>query len=169
MRYLTIVRHSEAAPGSSDVARVLTPRGRDQALWLRAQASDPDGLGRFGPTTALVSSAARTRETYATAFAGTPFVQALATSDLIYNGRRDVRADDLLAALAEIDPVVQSLLVVAHSPTVLELLAALAGEELPEEVRTEGFPVGAAFVVTLPDQPISRTNERLVAAYVPPL
>ena len=71
MRYLTIVRHCEATPNENDFVRTLTERGRRQAEEIRDRVLDPEQLGQYGPVTALVSAAARTRETYALAFAGT--------------------------------------------------------------------------------------------------
>ena len=106
MRYLTVVRHAKASPGEpgvSDFVRTLNKRGRDECARLRKWASDPKELGRFGPTTALVSSAERTRETFRRAFHGTAFVEHCEFSELIYNGRRDVSAEDLLIDLAAID------------------------------------------------------------------
>jgi phosphohistidine phosphatase len=166
MRYLTIVRHCEAEPGTPDVERTLTERGRRQAQWLRTQVLDSSALGAFGPTTALVSGAARTRETYALAFAGTPFVQAVETSELIYNGRREVSGDDLLATMAELDPVTQSLLIVAHNPSVLELVLSLA-DHVPTVLREGDYPLGGAFVFALDDAPVARATYPLVGTYVP--
>jgi phosphohistidine phosphatase SixA len=168
MRFLTIVRHCEAEPGSADYDRVLTAAGRAQGRHLREQVETGD-LSAFGPATALVSSASRTRETYALAFAGTPFVRALETSDLIYNGKRDVSATDLLSALAEIDPVTENLLVVAHNPSVYELAATLA-DELPEALIRSGFAVGSAVVMEIrDDQPISLEKGRVIAVVEAPL
>ena len=113
MRYVTIVRHCESSPaksGESDYERVLSDKGKDQAQQLRSWAMDSQALAKYGPTTALVSSAARTRETFKRAFEDTPFVKTVNFSELIYNGKRDVSAEDLLIDLAAIDSVVTSLL-----------------------------------------------------------
>jgi phosphohistidine phosphatase len=169
VRSLIIVRHAKAAApvkGQRDYDRPLTKRGRAQSERLREWASDPDALGTFGPTTALVSGSLRTRETYAVAFAGTPLVHALETSDLIYNGKRDVSAVDLVSELSAIDPVTESLLLVAHNPSVLELaltvsagpIAALAGGR---------YPLGAALVFALRDEPIGLGPYEFVTAFVP--
>lgn len=169
MRSLVIVRHAKAAAAQkrhSDFDRPLTKRGRAQSERLRVWASDPESLGRFGPVTALVSGSARTRETYAVAFAGTPFVHALETSDLIYNGTRDVSGRDLLAELATIDPVTESLMVVAHNPTVLELAYDLAAGPIPALIDGR-FPLAAAIVFELPDAPIGPGPYRFVEAFVP--
>jgi phosphohistidine phosphatase SixA len=74
VRYLTIVRHAKAEKATSDQRdfdRKLSGRGRRECEQLRAWANDTSELGRFGPTTALVSAAARTKETFRRAFAGT--------------------------------------------------------------------------------------------------
>jgi len=169
VRYLTIVRHAKAekpVPDQRDFDRTLSDRGRRQCEQLRAWASDESELGRFGPTTALVSASARTRETFQRAFEATPFVTACSFSELIYNGQRDVSAEDLLSDLAAIDPVTTSLLVVGHNPTVLELLWTLA-PELPLSHR-EGYPTAGAFVLAIPeDRQIGLANYDVVAKYIP--
>ncbi len=169
MRYLTIIRHAKAEKATKDQLdfdRKLSERGRRQCEQLRVWSSDTSELARFGPTTALVSSSARTNETFQRAFAGTPFAGERVLSELIYNGQRHVSAEDLLIDLAAIDPVTTSLAVVAHNPTVLELLWLLV-DELPESLRA-GFPLGGAYVLELPDdQPIGLAHYPLVAQYVP--
>jgi phosphohistidine phosphatase SixA len=169
VRYLTIVRHAKAEKATSgqlDFERKLSDRGRRQCEQLRVWASDENELGRFGPTTALVSSAARTKETFRRAFGETDFAGERVLSELIYNGQRHVSAEDLLIDLASIDPVTTSLAVVAHNPTVLELLWSLV-EELPESLRV-GFPLGGAYVLAIPDdRPIGLGHFPLVARYVP--
>jgi phosphohistidine phosphatase len=166
---LTVVRHAKAeraAPEQSDFDRRLNDRGRRQCEALRAWASDAGELGTYGPTTALVSAAARTRETYQRAFEGTPFVAACTFSELIYNGQRDVSAEDVLIDLAAIDPVTTSLLVVGHNPTVLEFIWNLC-EELPDSLR-EGYPLAGAYVLGLPDdEQVGPGPYPLVARYVP--
>lgn len=170
MRYLTVVRHAKARPaepGASDYDRPLSGRGRRQCAELREWAVDPRALGSFGPVTALVSSAARTRETFERSFADTDFVAAVHYSELIYNGRRDVSAEDLLIDLSSVDPVTTSLLVVAHNPTVHELVASLA-RDVPEELTQRGYPLGGAYVFELrEDQPIGLARYPMVAKFIP--
>jgi phosphohistidine phosphatase len=169
VRYLTIVRHAKAEKAAADQRdkdRELNARGRRQCEQLRTWASDSGELGRFGPTTALVSAAARTKETFERAFDGTTFVATHVESDLIYNGLHDVTAEDVLIDLAAIDPVTTSLLVVGHNPTMLELLATLV-RDLPRQLR-ENYPLAGAFVVALlDDQPVGLGPYELVARYVP--
>jgi phosphohistidine phosphatase SixA len=170
VRYLTIVRHAKAMQahaGQPDYERTLSDRGTRQCAQLRAWALDGGALGRFGPTTALVSSAARTRETFARSFGETTFVAQCHFSDLIYNGVRDVSAEDILIDLAAIDPVNTSLLVVAHNPSVLELLLLLA-DKTPKAVLREGYPLGGAFVLALDENDqIGPGPYELVESYVP--
>jgi phosphohistidine phosphatase len=169
MRFLTIVRHAKAEKESddgTDYSRRLNGRGRRQCEVLRGWASDDEELGQFGPTTALVSSAARTAETFRLAFEGTPFVRAVHASALIYNGRRRVTAEDVLIDLAAIDPVTTSLLLVGHNPTVLELLLTL-GSDLPLEFAHE-YPLAGAYVLALrDDEPIGLGPYEFVRRYVP--
>jgi phosphohistidine phosphatase len=172
MRYLTIVRHAHALPavaGGSDKERVLSEDGVLQCAQLREWANDRDELGKFGPVVALVSSAERTRETFERSFAGSPFVRDVHFSDLIYNGVREVTGEDLLSEIASVDTVLTSLLVVAHSPTVQELFTQLAGS-IPSELLKDGYPLGGAFVLALPeDEHIGLNEYELVASFVPAL
>jgi phosphohistidine phosphatase len=170
VRYLIVVRHAKAVPhdaGIEDFDRPLTDKGRRQAMALREWASDPDALGAYGPVTALVSASARTRETYALGFAGTPFVHALETSSLIYNGRRDVSPEDVLTELAAIDPVNESLMVVGHNPTVFELVHLLADGKV-DALSGNKYPLGAAVVLKLrDDEPIGLRLYPFVRSFVP--
>lgn len=170
MRYLTIVRHAEAedaAASGRDYDRALTKRGRRQCEQLRALAMDPNELGRFGPVSALVSGATRARETFTRAFEGTDFVAHVDYSDLIYNGHRAISAEDVLIDLAAIDPVTTSLLVVAHNPTLAELVSVLA-RHVPAPLAPGHLPKAAVVVLALEDdRPIGLARYDAVAAYRP--
>lgn len=169
MRFLIIVRHAEAMPaalGAADFDRHVSPRGREQCAQVRAWAADPSALGAYGPAVALVSSAVRTCETFDLAFNGTPLVSASVTSEKIYNGRHVVAADDLLGVMQAMDPMTSSLLVVAHNPTVTELLDYL-GVARPASAH-DGVAVGSVYVVRIAsDTVIDRGPYSLVASYVP--
>jgi phosphohistidine phosphatase SixA len=169
VRFLTIVRHAKAERNSSDgsdFARGLNGKGHRQCRQLRIWASDDKELGRFGPVTALVSSAARTTETFRDAFEGTPLVADHQESTLIYNGLRHVSAEDVLIDLAAIDPVTTSLMVVGHNPTVLDLLVMVT-KDLPLEFSRE-YPLAGAYVLELrDDEPIGPGPYSFVARYVP--
>ncbi len=166
VRSLLIVRHAKATPalvGALDVARALSERGVAQCAQLRAWANDPHELGRFGPVVALVSSARRTRETFEFAFGDTPLVHEAVFSEAIYNGVRDVSGDQLLRALGELDDGVRSLMVVAHNPSVLELLWRFSPESARERFRT-----GSAYVVALAETTrVEAGVGELVAHYAP--
>ncbi len=170
VRYLTIVRHAKASPaaaGESDFDRSLNKRGREQCEQLHVWASEEKELAKYGPTTALVSASARTRETFTRSFEGTPFVEHVEFSALIYNGIRDVAAEDLLIDLAAVDPVTTSLLVVAHNPTVHELMLVLA-RSLPKTLRHDHYPLGGAYVLALPDdRPVGLAHYDVVESFVP--
>jgi phosphohistidine phosphatase len=170
VRYLTIVRHAKAAPavaGQSDFDRILNKRGREECEQLHEWANSQKKLGKYGPTTALVSTSARTRETFTRSFDGTPFVERVDFSDLIYNGHRDVSAEDLLIDLAAIDPVTSSLLVVAHNPTVHELMFSLA-LKLPKSISHEHYPLGGAYVLELPDdRQVGLSRYQVVDSFIP--
>ena len=170
VRYLTIVRHAKATPasaGGDDLERPLSGRGREQCRRLREWARDPEALGRFGPTVALVSAARRTTETFERAFAGTPYVTSVTFSGAIYNGRRMVDTGDLLAQLVAVDPGTSSLLVVAHNPTVLECVLDLT-TRIPTSLRDGHYPLGGAYVLELPDDLVVGSGPYpLVASYLP--
>jgi len=117
MRYLTVCD-----------MRVLRGQLRSRTSLAREQTRTQEcerlpRVGRATPTTAstgddaLVSFAARTRETFRRAFHGTRSWSNANSASSSYNGRRDVSAEDLLIDLAAIDPVTTSLLVVRHNPT----------------------------------------------------
>jgi len=87
-------------------------------------------------------------------------------SELIYNGKRDVSAEDLLIDLAAIDTVATSLLLVAHNPSVHELVFSLM-QELPDVLKGE-YPLGGAFVLAIPDnQQIGLVQYELVDSFIP--
>ena len=166
MRFLTIVRHCEAEPGTDDFARTLTDRGRRQAEEIRARVLGSDQLAQYGPVTALVSSSARTRETYALGFAGTAFIHALETSELIYNGQREVTPYEVLEQLAAIDPVRESLLVIGHFPWVWQLVSELT-EEMPEPLVSD-YPLGTAVVLAIPeDEQVGLRHYEVAAVFIP--
>jgi len=144
MRYLTVVRHaksSPAKPGESDFARTLNKRGREECERLREWASDPDELGRYGPTTALVSSAARTRETFRRPFThGVRGAMRIQRAHLQRASRRQRRrppdrsrrhrsGDDVAAGRGA-------------QPTVHEVMITLA-KDLPKSLRGDHYALGA--------------------------
>jgi phosphohistidine phosphatase len=170
VRYLTIVRHAKSTPAppmGSDFERPLNGRGKKQCKQLRAWAEDEQALGRFGPVSALVSSAERTRETFERSFGGTPWVISQEFNKSIYGGVREVTGQNLLRALIEFDPVTSSLLLIGHNPSMHEL-AELLAIEIPRELRARGYALGGAYVFALPDaEPIGFKRYEIVASYIP--
>jgi phosphohistidine phosphatase SixA len=170
VRYLIVVRHaksSPAAPGGSDFDRVLSGRGRKQCKQLRVWADDDESLGRYGPVTALVSSAARTRETFERAFEGTAMIAQQVLDKSIYNGTREVSGEDLLHALIDIDPLTTSLMVVAHNPSVHELAIVLA-RVLPDSLRFHNYALGGAYVFALTSgEPLRHERYEIVDSFIP--
>jgi phosphohistidine phosphatase len=111
---LVLVRHAEAAPGSPDELRTLTPEGREQARAvgerLRADGVVPDAV--------LCSPLLRARETAAALDLGEP------------------EADERLAPGATADSVREAVadrgetvLVVGHQPDCGRIAEALTGDE----------------------------------------
>ncbi len=169
MRYLIVVRHASAEdpqPGRGDAERALTKKGRRQCARLRDWAEDPEALGRFGPVTAVVSAATRTRETFERGFAGTTLVAESFESAALYNGRRHVGVADVVAELLAHDVADRSLLVVGHNPTVREVVDAL-GVGVPL-TREAWFPKGGAVVLELGgERPIGAGGHRCVGFFDP--
>jgi phosphohistidine phosphatase len=125
---LVLVRHADAAPGSPDELRTLTPQGREQARALgerlRAEDIEPDAV--------VTSPLLRARETAA----------AL--------GLGEAEADDRLAPGATAEAVRHAVagrgdtvVVVGHQPDCGRIAASLTGGEEPP------FPAAGFVVIDL--------------------
>ena len=125
---LYIVRHAEAAPGSPDELRALTPHGHEQARALgqrlREEGVHPDAI--------LTSPLQRARETARDLGLGTP-----EPSERLAPG---ATLDDVRAAVAGRG---ETVLVVGHQPDCGRVAAALTGEPEP------AFPAAGVVVVDL--------------------
>jgi phosphohistidine phosphatase len=152
MHQLILLRHAKAAtdaPGGADHDRPLTESGRTSALAI-GQALRKAGLV---PDVVLVSSAARTQQTFeALEAAGLwdewPNVDTLPT--LYMATPNQIR--DLLRDLPE---TVRSALVIGHNPGLHDLAITLSGpaNPRPELARLrDSFPTAslAEFLVTTP-------------------
>ena len=118
MKRLYCLRHAKAVAKdpADDVDRVLAPRGRRQ---MKAVAGFI-GETRIRPDRALVSPAARTRETWArTGFKDVPTV----FEARIY----EASLETLLDVLREADDAARSLVMVGHNPGFEGLMRGLAG------------------------------------------
>jgi len=159
------MRHAKAEPfAETDHARRLTDRGvagaRDVGAYLRDAGITPDF--------ALVSSAERTRDTWAAvsevAGAGSARVRF---DDAVFTGSPDV----VLEALQAAPPDASTVVFVGHNPTAAYLCHLLDdGEGEPSAVSglLEGFPPGAVAVIEVgvPWAELAAETGRLVGYYV---
>ncbi len=144
MKQLILMRHAKAekdAPSGEDFDRSLTERGREEAR------SVANALKAYGikPDLALVSSAARTQETFGQVQAVLGNIPAL-ISDSFYNANSDV----LRLAIEAHEEEGTCVLVVAHNPGVQYLVAdylfeGAAGAEVVDKVRGN-YPTATATV-----------------------
>lgn len=138
-----MVRHATAEPSAaSDHERELTDRGRDDATaagaWLALQGLVPDR--------ALVSDAARTRDTWEALCKGAGWALD-ATLDAGLYAAGPETALDLLRATPE---EARTLLVVGHNPTIAYLAQLLDGGDGDPDAgnaMAHGFPAGALAVL----------------------
>lgn len=149
---LVIIRHAKSdwSRPISDRDRPLADRGRKQApktgAWIAAHIGTPD--------LAIVSTAARTRQTWEAVAAEldeeieTEFSEAAYTFD----GR------NLRRLVAEFPSSAETVALVSHNPAVEELVETLTGEWVP-------MPTSAIAVIRLPDWSSAGMEAgRLVAA-----
>ena len=141
-RRLVVMRHAKAEHhGPTDFDRRLADRGHADAeeagVWLAAQGIRPDH--------ALVSAAARTRETWA-ALAGGAGWELEPELDRGLYAAEPATALDLIAL---VDDAVQSLVVIGHNPTMAYLAQVLGdggGDAALERELLMGFPTSAIAV-----------------------
>ena len=136
MRTLVLFRHSKAEPHrSDDHSRRLSGRGRDDAAevrrWLSKQEIVPDRV--------VVSTSARTRETWELASVGHAVPEY---DDRVY----EASVTDLREVVEETSPDVATLVVVGHNPSIEQLAWALdetdeARERTDRGMRTSGIAV----------------------------
>ncbi|MER5450616.1 histidine phosphatase family protein [Streptomyces sp. NPDC002764] len=143
LRRLVVLRHAKSAwpAGVPDHERPLAPRGRRDAPAAGRALAEADCL----PDLALCSTAVRARQTWELASAqwGTP-------PPVRHDARLYVAEPaDLLDAVHEVSPEVETLLLIGHNPALEELVLELAGDGLDDaldEVRTK-FPTSAIAVL----------------------
>jgi phosphohistidine phosphatase len=143
LRRLVVLRHAKSAwpEGIADDKRPLAPRGLRDAPAAGRALAESDCL----PDLALCSTAVRARQTWDLASAqwGTP--------PPVRHDRRlyGADADELLDVVHEVQPQVETLLLIGHNPGLEELVLELAGDALDDaldEVRTK-FPTSAIAVL----------------------
>lgn len=126
MKRLFVLRHAEAVPKDTeeDVDRVLSARGRGQMERVARHLRDAG----IRPDEALVSPAARTRETWELTRLG----DVPARFDRrIY----EATPDDLLAVLRDAEADANSAILVGHNPGLHELVRQLVGSDRPASLR----------------------------------
>lgn len=139
---LVIIRHAKAEGyAASDVERALSPRGRKDAkaagTWLAGFGVTPD--------VALVSGAARTRETWQLIAEAAGWSTAAEFDEALYGADEDT----VLDLIAATDEAVGTLLVIGHNPTVGMLAQLLDDGDGPAEAVDSlvmGYPTSAVTV-----------------------
>ncbi len=143
-RTLVVMRHAAAeSSGPSDAERALTAHGRTVAVDVGRWLAEHD----VTPTTALVSSALRTRETWAGLREGAGWSLEADLEDGLYAADPDAALDLVRGVAAEAACV----LVLGHNPTMgflAQLLDDGDGSAQDVTAMARGFPTAAAAVLT---------------------
>jgi phosphohistidine phosphatase len=138
-RGLVVMRHAKAEPhGASDAERELAQRGYDDAVAAGRWLADHG----FIPDAALVSSAQRTRSTWAAVAEGGSFDVEPSYSEGLYIAGPETALD----LVRETQPEVTALLVIGHNPTAAYLAQLLddgTGDDDAETQMATGFPTAA--------------------------
>ncbi len=141
-RTLVVMRHSKAEQaGPTDFERVLSPRGRADATaageWLAEQG--------LTASCALVSAAARTRQTWASVAGGAGWD----LEPIFDHGLYAAGPDTALDLVRGLDKSCATALVIGHNPTMAVLAQLLDDGEGDVEASTSmaiGFPTSALTV-----------------------
>ena len=143
---LILLRHAKSdwPEGVADEERPLAERGR------KAAALMGDYLAREGltPELALVSTARRTRETWALVAERLPAGPPMRHEADLYAAS----AEGILRVLRSVDAGCRSVLVLGHNPGMEDLALMLAGHGAAAERRrmAEKYPTGGLAVIDLP-------------------
>ena len=129
MPTLVLLRHSKAEPHrSDDHSRVLAARGRadagDVREWLQRKG--------ISPSVVIVSTAARTRETWSLASVGSV---SPVYDDRVY----EASVPDLLEVLHEVDEAADTVVLVGHNPSVEQLAWALDDSDEARDLTNTGM------------------------------
>jgi phosphohistidine phosphatase len=142
-----LLRHAKAErsqPGERDLARKLADRGRRDAPTLGAY------IARHGlaPDAVLVSTAARTRETWDLVVEELKDLPPVTIDPRLY----DADPEEILAVVKEVGPKVDTLLIVGHNPGLHELATMLiaSGDHDLRQKLNEAFPTSALAVIGFP-------------------
>jgi phosphohistidine phosphatase len=139
MTTLYVLRHADAASGSPDKQRPLTPSGRAAVPKVGAH------LAAHHPTPQLVLCSAAQRATETLDLLGDAVAGAqIVIEDGIYEAGLDQLTDRLRAVPEETSPV----LVIGHNPVLAGLVMDLAGPHAG--AVAERFPAGTLAVLDVP-------------------
>jgi phosphohistidine phosphatase len=146
MRRLILFRHAKSErgqPGETDVLRVLNPRGERDAPRLGAFM-----VKHALPDLAVVSTAARTRQTWQLASAAFNEAPRAVFDDRIY----EASPQRLLQVVKEAPQSVHTLLICGHNPGLEELAAKLiaSGNVDAQRRLADAFPTAALAVIDFP-------------------
>ncbi|MGL5825984.1 MAG: SixA phosphatase family protein [Nocardioides sp.] len=143
MRRLVLTRHARAeAFASSDHDRRLTSAGIQDAHTLGSWLA---GCGVV-PDRALVSTATRTRQTWAALASTAGWAVAPEFDDVVYAGDTDTLIDEI----RETPAAYPTVLLLGHNPAMAYLAQILAdgdGDRAAEEAMIAGFSTSAAAVL----------------------
>ncbi len=153
MKTLIVMRHAKAeqpAVRQSDKERRLNERGRSDATAIALRLA---ALGYGALDRALVSTAARTRETWER-LAPVVTANSIAFADALYLAEADVLADAVRAAAAY-----DRVLLVGHNPGLKALAACFVQSPLPHDADAAlrlqgGLPTANALVFDVEDEPV---------------
>jgi phosphohistidine phosphatase len=157
MRRLLLLRHAKAErsqPGGRDHDRVLAKRGRADAKKLGAYLA----RHAFVPDRAVVSTAARTRETWELLAAAFDKAPPASFDDRIYNASPQI----ILQAIKDTGSKTNTLLVIGHNPGLQELAAMLiaSGDIDARERLGEEFPTSALAAISFATEDWSGVHSR---------
>jgi phosphohistidine phosphatase len=168
-RQLLLLRHAKSSWDDMSIPdhdRPLSKRGRKAAAamraWIHAQ--------RLAPDLALVSTALRTRQTFA-ALQPWPHPPAVVFMEALYHAPGPA----MLELLRQVEAPVRTLLLVGHNPGLMELATLLAGEAAtqaegtPAQRLASAYPTAALaqFALERPWSRIGEGAERLTAFIIP--
>ncbi|WP_030062032.1 SixA phosphatase family protein [Streptomyces novaecaesareae] len=143
-RRIVLVRHAKSDwPDVDDHERPLAERGRKDAPVAGRRLA---GSG-ITPDLALVSTSARTRETWKLMVPELPSKPRTVYDERLY----DASLGELIAVLNEVSDEVADVVVVGHNPGMHALADALAGESEGDalaRMNRSGFPTAAIAVLT---------------------
>ena len=141
MKQLLLLRHAKSSwdnPGLADYDRPLASRGRKAARRMGRELAVRSWL----PQRALVSPAARTRDTWEIASAEWPRIPEVSFAEALY----EASAGQLLAEAQRTPERIGMLLMLGHNPGLEDFARGLAGDNSePEalELLLEKFPTAA--------------------------